>query len=232
MRVKNWVLIALLVTVINSANITNAQTREIPSPFKNKVTKIEAEKTKQTVSNTFKKATQQKNSKYNQAELKVNPMEDMNNPLGLLRIEEKVNRAAYLTKLKRYAEAEKEFKEQIDWLIDATEHHTNLFKVLRNLDNADAQAGLERELALQHAVLRDIAIYKYANLQILQKNYKKAVELLVDVVRSQPKTELGFSAYEKLQEVGFTFKVEPELEDAALQESSAGDPGQVYKIGQ
>lgn len=221
---------ALLALVANTVNITNTQAREIPSPFKNKVTKVES--AKQATPTPGKQKTTYKNSKQIQKSQKINPMEDKKNPIGLLSIEDKVKRAIYLVKIKRYADAEKEFKTQIEWLIDATEHHTSLFKVLQNIDDADAQAGLERELALQHAVLRDIAIYNYANLKVIKKDYKKAVELLVDVVRSQPKTELGFKAYEKLQEIGFTFKVEPKLEDAAYQEPTQEESNQVYKIGQ
>ncbi len=230
MRVKNCVLIVLIIFVANTMNIANADTRKIPSPFKNKVTK--SKKTRQVTPMSAKQTAQEKKYKYTEAEEGINPMVDKNNPLGLLRIEDKIKRAIYLVKIKRYTDAEKEFKAQVEWLIDATEYHTSLFKVLRNVDNADAQAGLERELALQHAVLRDIALFEYANLKAIKKDYKKAVELLVDVVRSQPKTELGFRAYEKLQRIGFTFKVKPQLEDAAYEEQSAEDTNQVYKIGQ
>jgi hypothetical protein len=67
---------------------------------------------------------------------------------------------------------------------------------------------LERDLALKFAIYRDQVIYQLALLDIEDKKTQKAVEKLVNVVRSQPKTQLGFSAYQVLQEIGFTYKVQ------------------------
>ena len=130
------------------------------------------------------------------------------NPIGLRASEEKVNEAYDLIKQHKYAQAKPVLKKETEWLIEATEYHTSLFKILRNIENATSQADIERDLALRYAVLRDKALYLSAMISIKNRNPKDAVKKLVDVVLSQPKTKLGFDAYEQLQKIGFTYKVQ------------------------
>lgn len=131
-----------------------------------------------------------------------------NNSLGLTYAENNINKAASLIKRNKPLEAQAVIVPLTEWLSDATEYHAQLFKVLKDIDNAKVQADIEKDLALKFAILRDKASYQAALLYIQEKKLPKAVEKLVDIVRSQPRTELGFSAYERLQTIGFTYKAQ------------------------
>jgi len=98
----------------------------------------------------------------------------------------------------------------LKWLEDITEYHAELYKVLKNIDTATTQADVEKELALKSAILRDKTMYQLGLVLIAQKKYKEAVPYLVKVVKSQPATDIGFKAYEKLQQIGFTYKIQLE----------------------
>ncbi len=106
-----------------------------------------------------------------------------------------------------YAVAKQNTDSIYEWVSDAAEYHTELFKTLKKLENADKQANIERELAIKFAVMRDKLLFLQAKIFIFDNNLKKAVENLVEVVKSQPETELGFKAYKMLQEIGFTYSV-------------------------
>lgn len=146
------------------------------------------------------------------------------NPLGLVNAENSINKTMNLMQKNRLVEAKIIIEPLMDWLEDVTEYHTNLYKVLKEIDTAKAQADLERDLALKSAILRDKASYQLALLYIEEKNPRKAVSRLVDVVRSQPRTQLGFSAYQVLQQIGFTYKVQLIETDQANPEA-----GQIVK---
>jgi hypothetical protein len=130
------------------------------------------------------------------------------NPIGLVNAEDSINKVTALIQKNKTAEAKIIIEPLMEWLEDVTEYHTNLYRVLKEIDTAKVQADLERELALKSAILRDKAAYQLAILYIQEKNLKEAVNRLVDIVRSQPKTQLGFSAYQTLQQIGFTYKVQ------------------------
>jgi hypothetical protein len=137
---------------------------------------------------------------------------DIQNPISLAKSESIVYNTALLIKAKRYEEAKAVLMPVIIWLEDSTEYHASLYNVLKELEDAKTQADIEKGLALKSAVIRDKAIYQWALLNLAKNNIKGGVEQLVKIVKSQPRTELGFKAYEKLQELGFTYKaqVEPE----------------------
>ena len=130
------------------------------------------------------------------------------NPIGLVYAEDSINKAIVLMQKNRFVEAKSIVEPLYDWLEEATECHTNLYKVLKDIDTAKVQADLERELALKSAILRDSASYQLSLLYIEENDLKKATPKLVDIVRSQPKTQLGFSAYQVLQQIGFTYKMQ------------------------
>jgi hypothetical protein len=140
--------------------------------------------------------------------LSLKQFSNRSNTVGLVYIEDSIAKTSSLIKNKRLIEAKAVIEPMVSWLEDVTEYHTNLYKVLKEIDTAKNQADLERELALKSAILRDKAIYQLALLYIEENKPKKAVPGLVDVVRSQPKTQLGFDAYQALQKIGFTYKVQ------------------------
>ncbi|MDD3013036.1 MAG: hypothetical protein PHC34_04975 [Candidatus Gastranaerophilales bacterium] len=130
------------------------------------------------------------------------------NPIGIVNAEDSINKTTVLIQKNKLEEAKIIIEPLVDWLEDATECHTNLYKVLKDIETARVQADLERELALKSAILRDRAAYQLALLYIEENDPQNAVTRLVDIVRSQPKTQLGFSAYQVLQQIGFTYKVQ------------------------
>lgn len=135
-------------------------------------------------------------------------VDDPKNPLGITISAEKLNRAADLISQKKYKEAEQMLNPLKDWLVEATEAHINLHKTLKGLPSAQVQAELEKQLALQFALLRDKAFFQLGMLGVGQHNYNTAVKNLSRVVQSQPRSPMGAQAYEVLQQIGFTEKIQ------------------------
>lgn len=151
----------------------------------------------------------------------VNILLNPSNKLGVTYAENIINVTNVLIKENKLIQAKGRIQPMVEWLNDATEYHANLYKVLKDIDTAKVQADLERDLALKFAILRDKASFQLALLFIEEKQPQKAVDLLVDIVRSQPKTQLGFNSYQVLQQIGFTYKVqlqEPSEETAKKKE--------------
>jgi hypothetical protein len=193
-----------------STSVTPAKTVQTP--------KTEPAKTvtaKQPVVNTAAK-TDAKVVKTEPAKPKVMPILDPKNPLSLAYSEVMINKTFDLIQKNKLVEAKAAIEPTYTWLNDATEYHTGLYKVLKDLDTAQTQADLERDLALKYAILRDKAGYQLALLYIEDNRPKDAVKKLVDIVRSQPTTKMGFESYQILQQLGFTYKaqlIEPEKEE-------------------
>jgi hypothetical protein len=138
----------------------------------------------------------------------VDPLLSANNPLGITSAENSITKTYNLIQQNKLPEAKLVIEPAVEWLTNATEYHTSLYKVLKDVDNAKTQADIERDLALKFAILRDKAMYQLALLYIEEKKPQKAAEKLVNIVRSQPKTQLGFNAYQVLQQIGFTYKAQ------------------------
>lgn len=132
---------------------------------------------------------------------------DPNNPLGLADATNRLDHVEQLIDQKQLNAAQAALPPLRQWLIDSTEAHINLYKTLNKLPSARAQAELERQLALEFALLRDRSIFLTGKINIAEKDYKKAVKELIEVVKSQPKSKMGIQAYEMLQDIGFTEKL-------------------------
>lgn len=215
---KVLISMLFLLAVFNfTGQRTNAQNAQIDvlSPFDQAKAKTEAVKPVQSSVKTSTPEKQEvKEAKINKID--INPLLNPGNPLGLTAAENSINKAYALIKQNKLSEAKVIIEPTADWLTNATEYHTNLYKTLKDVDSAKSQAELERELALKFAVFRDQALYQLALLYIEDKKHQKAVEKLVNVVRSQPRTQLGFNAYQVLQQIGFTYKLQ-------LQQSQEGE---------
>jgi len=135
-------------------------------------------------------------------------LDDPHNPLGFRDSELKLKHYIDLISAHRYAEARPGIMSLKQFLTDLTEAHIGLYKTLNQVASARAQAELEKELALQFAQLRDRAVVEAARVHIAEKDYDHAIKELADVVKSQPRTRLGLHAYELLQEIGFTEKLQ------------------------
>ncbi|MGE0200310.1 MAG: hypothetical protein AB7P76_05005 [Candidatus Melainabacteria bacterium] len=134
-------------------------------------------------------------------------VDDPNNPLGLKAASNKLDKANALVAQGKLFEAKMLLEPLRQWLIDATESHISLYKTLNQLPTARAQAELEKQVALEFAMLRDQSIMQLGKLYVADKDYRKAVIELTEVVKSQPKSKMGITAYETLQQIGFTEKL-------------------------
>lgn len=135
-------------------------------------------------------------------------LDDINNPLGFSSALLKLKKYSTLVDAKAYNTARPGLIQLRQDLVDLTEAHIELYKTLKKVSSASNQAQLEKELALQFAMLRDKAMVQTAKVYLAEKNYIKGVKELTDVVKSQPKSQLGLYAYELLQEAGFTEKLQ------------------------
>jgi len=225
--VSLFILLAIFSFTGQNADAQKAQI-DILSPFNqaevkpNPTTLIKPE-TQQT-SGTPVKTSDTEKHEVKEAKIKkddINPLLNPANSLGLAAAETAINKTYLLIKQNKLNEARLAIEPTVEWLTSATEYHTNLYKALKDINDARSQAELEKELALQFAICRDQAMYQLALLYIEDKKQQKAVEKLVNIVRSQPRTQLGFNAYQTLQQIGFTYKLQlPPTEESENTESN------------
>lgn len=135
-------------------------------------------------------------------------VDDPKNPLGITRSAEQLNKVSSLIEAKKYTEAKAIIEPLMSWLVDATEAHINLNKTLSKIPSAKVQAELEKQLALQFAIMRDKAFFNRAMIAMGENKPSEAVKNLSRVVQSQPRSAMGLKAYELLQNIGFTEKIE------------------------
>ncbi|MGD9579896.1 MAG: tol-pal system YbgF family protein [Vampirovibrionia bacterium] len=132
---------------------------------------------------------------------------DPKNKLGLAYPFVELEKSKELLKKKDFTGARNVVVPLSEWLTNLTEYHIQLFKKLNGIDTAKNQAQVEKKLALDSALLRDKAYYQLALIYLGEKNEKEAIKYFVEVIKSQPKTELGMKSYEILQQIGFTEKI-------------------------
>jgi hypothetical protein len=139
---------------------------------------------------------------------KLPALDNPGNTLGLVDPQNKLTLVAAAIDKKDYGTAKTMLPPLRVWLVETTEAHINLYKALDNVATARTQAELEKQLALQFAMMRDKALYQSARIAIADKDYRSAVKDLVEVIKSQPRSDLGLKAYTLLQEIGFTEKLQ------------------------
>jgi hypothetical protein len=131
-------------------------------------------------------------------------VDDPKNPLGLMAAKNQLNHVELLMGDKRWLEADKELSTLKPWLIEATERHIELYKILTRVPSGRVQGEFEKRLALEFAKMRDKALFNSGRIAMQIGNPKRAVRDLIEVIQSQSRTEMGVQAYKLLQEVGFT----------------------------
>lgn len=194
--IKRIALISSLCLCLLIQNSSLANDSNIASPFKQKNIPL---KQKTPVEN--------KEIKSGQINKTVNKIvSNPDNKLGLTWAENSIIKIEHLISSNKIEEAKINAIQLESWLLDATEYHTELYKTLRSVEHAKFQADIERDLALSFAILRDKAEYQMAIIYIKENQPIKAVEKLVNVVKSQPRTDLGMNAYNKLLDIGFSYK--------------------------
>jgi len=140
-------------------------------------------------------------------------VDDPKNPLGITTSAQTLERVTKLIEEKKYAQAHVELDPLLNWLVDSTEAHISLNKTLTRIPSARVQAELEKQLALQFALLRDKAFFNKALVALGEKKNGEAVKSLSKVIQSQPRSAMGLKSYELLQSMGFTEKIQ--VEEAA-----------------
>jgi hypothetical protein len=131
-------------------------------------------------------------------------VDDPKNPLGLMMAKNQLNHIELLMGEKRWIEADKEMSALKPWLLEATERHIELYKILTRVPSGRVQGEFEKRLALEFAKMRDKSLFDSGRIAIATGNPKRAVRDLIEVIQSQSRTEMGVRAYKLLQEIGFT----------------------------
>lgn len=226
---RNIYKLSLLISLVLLININNAAYSEekplstigdpqISSPFSVK------EAQPQTEASPFSPDTQKKETPLTQTDLNPEPQPeieeiqntqpaepsmvvDPKNKLGLAYPFEQLEKSKELLKNKNIAGAKIIVEPLSEWLTTLTEYHIQLFKKLNGIDTAKNQAQVEKRLALDSALLRDKAYYQLALIYLGENKEKEAIKYFIEVIKSQPKTELGMKSYEILQQIGFTEKI-------------------------
>ena len=133
--------------------------------------------------------------------------EDTENQLGLIFSVKKIEEANILFGEGKIDEAEKKLNEIKNWLINATDYHYNLHQIFNKNNRTQQAAKIEKAHALDFGNLRDQAFYLLAKIYISQNKLKDAAKMLTEIVKSQPESELGKSAYKTLIEIKFSDQV-------------------------
>ena len=136
----------------------------------------------------------------------ISVQEDPQNELGLVNSVKKIETASELIKEGKYTDAEKVLVEIKDWLTEATDFHFNLYTSFEKSPKMQPLAKIEKAHALDFGRVRDRSFYLLAKICITQNKLKEAVKLLVEVVKSQPDSELGQEAYKTLVDIRFSDK--------------------------
>jgi hypothetical protein len=140
--------------------------------------------------------------------VKLVTLDNPHNPLGFADAENRLNQIDALIKDNQLTQARNLLTPLKQWLVDSTEAHLGLHKALGNVSSARAQSELEKQLALQFALMRDKAMFLMGSINVKESNYKTAIKDLTEVIKSQPRSEMGLKSYQMLQEIGFTEKLQ------------------------
>ncbi len=136
----------------------------------------------------------------------ISVQEDPSNELGLIYSVKKLEEATKLIENNNLNDAEILLASIKDWLTEAAEHHYSLFQTLsKNYKNQNI-SKIEKAHALDFANLRDQSYFLLAKVYIGQNKLKPAIKLLLDIIKSQPDSELSQKAYKLIQDIKFSDK--------------------------
>ena len=132
--------------------------------------------------------------------------EDPQNQLGLIYAVKKLDEGKKLIEEGNFQEAEKTLLDAKNWLTDITEFHYNLFQIFNKQQKNNNSAKIERAHAADFGHARDQAYFLLAKAYIGENKFREAVNLLVEIIKSQNGTILSEQAYKTLQEIKFSDK--------------------------
>jgi len=136
----------------------------------------------------------------------VSVQENPNNKLGLIYAVKKIEEASVLVKEEKISEAEKILLATKNLLTDFSNYHYDLYEVFKKQPKTISIGKIEKAHALDFARVRDQSTFLLARVYIVQNKLKEAVDLLVQIIKSQPGSELANEAYKLLQEIKFSDK--------------------------
>ncbi len=136
----------------------------------------------------------------------VSVQEDPNNKLGLISIIRKIEEASTLLKEGKINEAEKILLTTKSWLTDFSNYHYDLYEILKKQPKTISASKIEKAHALDFARVRDQSNFLLARVYIIQNKLKEAVDLLIQIIKSQPGSDLANESYKVLQGIKFSDK--------------------------
>jgi hypothetical protein len=104
--------------------------------------------------------------------------------------------------------------EYCDWLSDMADGHWRLSQSFAKSEATKAQSEAEKQLCLRFGGLKRQAMLLKAEFLISQKRFPEALAPLIDIVSAEPRTDTGKSAYQLLQQIGFSQQI-PDTPQAA-----------------
>ncbi len=139
---------------------------------------------------------------------KLPALDNPGNPYGITAAEKQLNDTAMLIEQGQLATAEQQLNPLKDWLVQSTEAHIGLYKALNKIPSAQVQSELEKQVALEFGQMRDKALFQLARIYQNKNDNLNAIKLYVEVIKSQPSSQIGLKSYTHLQEMGFTQKLQ------------------------
>ncbi len=139
---------------------------------------------------------------------KLPALDNPGNPYGITAAEKQLNDTAMLIEQGQLATAEQQLNPLKDWLVQSTEAHIGLYKALNKIPSAQVQSELEKQVALEFGQMRDKALFQLARIYQSKNDNLNAIKLYVEVIKSQPSSQIGLKSYNHLQEMGFTQKLQ------------------------
>jgi len=120
-----------------------------------------------------------------------------------IKIEELSNRLA----VSRPGEVKDNIFNLCEWLQECADAHWKMYQSFDKLPGTKVQAKQEKETALKFSRLKNRARLLKADLFIKENRYPEALGPLVEIVTSEPTTDLGQAAYKRLIDMGFSDQV-------------------------
>lgn len=143
-----------------------------------------------------------------------------------IKIEEMSNRLA----VSRPSDVKDNIFNLCEWLQECADAHWKMYQSFDKLPGTKVQAKQEKETAIKFSRLKNRARLLKADVFIKEGRYPEALGPLVEIVTSEPTTDLGQAAYKRLTDMGFSDQIsslelaQKEVKDVPLTPQKAAPP--------
>lgn len=120
-----------------------------------------------------------------------------------IKIEELSNRLA----VSRPGEVKENIFNLCEWLQECADAHWKMYLSFDKLPGTKVQAKQEKETAVKFSRLKNRARLLKADVYIKENRYPEALGPLVEIVTSEPTSDLGQAAYKRLTDMGFSDQI-------------------------